>query len=85
MWVLIVLILYQGGDQRDVSQDVNIITPVKTFETEEECHDHLRTLHELYDGSSLKWDKIKQPKQLLLLSSDKILIRKCIPASIKFP
>ena len=83
MWLLIVLIMQ--GDARDASQDVNIMTPVRLFETEERCHDHLRSLHELYDGSSLKWDKIKQPKQLLLLSSDKILIRKCIPASIKFP
>ena len=73
------------GDTLDASQDVLIVTPVITFETEEECHNHLKTLHKEFDGYSLIWDKRTDPDQLLLLSKEKLVMRKCVPASIKFP
>ena len=79
MWLLIVLVM--GSDTLDVSKDVLIQTPVKSFETEEECHDRLRILHKEMKCSSLIWDKRPDPDQLYLLSKNKYGMFKCIPSS----
>ena len=74
------------GDGMDASKDVLISSPVNTFETEEQCHNHLRILHkEDVSGSSLIWDDKSAPSQLLLLTKDKWAMWKCVPASIKAP
>ena len=82
MWVLIVIAMYGSG--MDASKDVFIQPSVDAFETEEQCHNGLRTLHQKLDDSSLKWDKMNPP-QLYLLAKNKYVMWKCYPATIKAP
>jgi hypothetical protein len=88
MYVIIYIVMMSvsaGGF--DASEDITIPSPVRIFETEEQCHDRLRSLHKEFNGSSLRWDKNTTSTNdiLYLLHKDKSSIWKCAETSTTRP
>ncbi len=81
MWVLVAIALISGINDKNHfdAESVWMMPPVISFDTEEQCHEHIRLLHKESDGGSLTWKTGK----ILSLTFNKNLMYQCLPTTPK--
>tara|TARA_R110002012_G_C11235984_1_gene564716 strand:+ start:254 stop:517 length:264 start_codon:yes stop_codon:yes gene_type:complete len=81
-WILVSVYIFAYPEGYDAGKNIIIDNDHYIFDTEEDCHNHLRWLHRKVGKGTLNWT---QSKQLYVLFDDNTTRHQCVYAEHPAP